>query len=311
MLAHHHYRAATAVILRSVDAEGQHACESYFAEFINELGCSYGNVRLVIEMRDGNLVGDADNGDLRVFAFDGSLTPVEMQAYVSLRMIKRHGPGSTMLLSSLVVEYAGYDPLMAERLMALPSEEILALPESLTSLLEEEPARWTQDSWLEGTDLDPRGRHRRHPLREWYLARQGGDNAAEMLSQIKRRYWRACVKALTPWLEERRSTIMNLLKVPLDEYETKYGGFSRPTGSGATIINREDLEYNNIVGMVGDPSKPLKLPSSALFAQILLVCRRAKSVRDAIAHMRPPKSSEVQDLIRSMDMVLADERDLI
>lgn len=305
VLAHHKYGAATAVILRSEDSDGAKACEAYFRAFIDELNQSHGDVRLIIETRDGEVTEDGSNGALQVIAFDGGLPPVEMQAYITLRMIERQGPGSTTLLSSLVVEYAGFDPFMAEQLMAMPQEDILALPESMTALLEREPARWTADSWREGTIHIRKGQVVLHPLREWYLAKHGGHRAAEMQSRASRRYWRACVKSMTPWLEERRNIIMQLLKEPLDKYQRVHGGFYRRNNSGYSPISRSELEYNNIVGMVNDPDRHLELPDDVLSAQILTTCRHAKSVRDAIAHMRPPKNSDVADLIRTMDLVLA------
>ncbi|KIF80056.1 hypothetical protein [Noviherbaspirillum autotrophicum] len=303
-LAHLKHDGIAAVILRPVDEEGAVLCNAYFREYMTNLEHSIGSARLFIALTDGACTSDMRNDQVQVLTFNGGLSRAEMDAYVTLRMIERPGPGSTTLLASLVTEFSGFDPIMAEQLMRLKDGELLSLPESLTPLLDHDAIRWTKDSWAEGTIHLCDGKTQCHPLREWYLVRQGGRQAELMRDNLRSRYWRACIKSLTPWLEERLNVVMQIFKRPLDEYERKYGGFYRITEKGAIHLSRSDLEYNNIVGMYFARENKLEIPDDPISKRAFQVCKYAKDVRNELAHMRPPRQDDIVHLVDQMDTLL-------
>ena len=297
-------RELTAVLLRPKGDYARRNCESYFRAFLDALAHAGGNTYLLVEIADGEITEDSSAEGFQVLAFDGAISSDEMAAYVGLRMLGRNGPGSTKLLRSLVYEYSGFDVALAERLVALPDSDILGLPRTLGALLEADPLRWQKNSWLEGTAALVDGRELRHPLREWYLALHSGSGQEGALMAAKRRYWRACVQTLTPWLEERRLQVLDIFKRPLDVLLGPTGGkHIKPLPSGKTIeIERNELEYNNIVGMTyfGE----LAIPGDPRSQQAFAVCKVAKAVRDDLAHLRAPKSQDVLSLISTMDSLL-------
>ena len=160
----------TAVLLRPAGNAARKSCEDYFRGFLDALAHAKGNTYLLVEIMDGEIIEDASAEGFQVLAFNGAISPDEMSAYVGLRMLGRSGPGSTKLLRSLVYEYSGFDVTLAERLIALPDSDILGLPHSLGALLEADPLRWQNKSWLEGTTAFVDGCETRHPLCEWHLA---------------------------------------------------------------------------------------------------------------------------------------------
>ena len=77
-----------------------------------------------------------------------------------------------------------------------------------------------------------------------------------------------------------------------------------PWGDKVIEIAIEDLEFNDVVAMAnyrGDPFDPRDFTDQAL----LRICRHAKRVRDALAHLRPPLVADVESLIREMDQSLS------
>lgn len=131
-----------------------------------------------------------------------------------------------------------------------------------------------------------------------------GPNQEEAQTAAKKRYWRACVQTLTPWLEERRLQVLDILKQPLDKLLRPTGGkhIKVLPGGKAIEIERNELEYNNIVGMTY--FEGLAIPSDPRSQQALAVCKVAKAVRDDLAHLRAPESQDVLSLISTMDSLL-------
>lgn len=296
--------ARRAVVLRSATEKADSRCQTYFKSFLSALDHASSRIHLVVALRDGELQRDGTSGLVQVLCFDGALTEDEMRAYVSQRMIGRTGPGSTRLLACLVTEYAGYDAQFAEQLMALDDAEILALPESLSAQLANDSMRWTRESWREGTRMTIQGRSLIHPLREWYLANHHGPRQKEMRTAASKRYWRACVHALMPWLEERRLAVLQKLRQPLEALAAKTGGkICRRLQSGETLeYEIDELEYNNVVGLARLEIDPLIVPVHA--QSVLAVCRAAKAVRDDLAHLRKPDTAKIAGLIAAMDGIL-------
>ena len=68
-------------------------------------------------------------------------------------------------------------------------------------------------------------------------------------------------------------------------------------------LDPEELEYNNIVGMI----RHGKLSATTVEEKCAeSVCRLTKGVRDEIAHLRAPSAGEVSDLIWEMDRLPID-----
>jgi hypothetical protein len=295
----------TAVLLR---AEGSPAArqriETYFTDYLRALEHSSGTTQLYADLRDGQHIVDGKGPGFRIIAFDGALPRDEMSAYVGLRMIGRRGPGSTQLVRALVYEYSGFDAELAEKLISFDDGDILGLPHSFGALLDAEPLRWRSRSWVDGTCASFARQEARHSLYEWYLALHSGPEKEEALRAAHKRYWRACVQALTPWLEERRLQVLDILRKPLDALLARTGGKIQKTlASGNVIeIEREELEYNNIVGLAYQGG--LAVPADTTSQQALSVCKLAKKVRDDLAHLRPPSPQNVTALVSNMDSLL-------
>lgn len=297
-----------AVLLRAASDSARISCQEYFAKFLAALEHAAGNVHLFLEMRHGEWELDQFGRDVQVLAFDGSLSSDEIDAYVGIRMIGREGPGTTKLLRALVSEYAGFDVHLAERLIGFADDDILRLPESLGTLIEEDPLRWRVQDWAQGTSSVNSDKSW-HPLHEWYLALHVGPWQQEARLAAHRRYWRACVRALTPWLEERRGSILSIFQGPLDDLiaSAPNGKLTKTLRSGRTIeVDHTELDYNNLVGLVYNGG--LKLPQDGVVQQAFAVCKVAKAVRDDLAHLRAPKSQDITTLVAAMDALLTERR---
>lgn len=305
LLAEASASVATAVLLIPKGETARQKCDEYFAGFLQAIEHAKGNTHLFVELQDDTWQEDCSSGGIQVLAFDGALSKDEMSAYVGLRMLGRTGPGSTKLLRSLVLEYSGFDVALAERLMALSDDELLRLPDSLGPMLEQAPLRWASESWLSGTYTNVGGNRLRHPLHEWHLALHSGPKQEEAIIASKKRYWRACVQALTPWLEERRLQVLDSLRKSLDKLLAPTGGkLRRPLPNGKAIeIERSDIEYNSIVGLVHQ--RELVIPSDGASQQAFAICKVAKFVRDDLAHLRAPNSQNILSLITAMDSLIS------
>lgn len=236
--------------------------------------------------------------------FSGALNPQEMAAYVAVRMTDRSGPGGTGMLRMLVSEFAGFDARLAEELIALPDDALLALPHSLEALAARADARWRSGRWSAGCHAEIAGKRIRHALHELHISRHAGPEQRDATEWLKRRYWRACVRTILPWLEERRSRVIGVLRGALEQHLKSSGGKAiRSTLGGQRIeTDIDDIEYNQIPGLIryeafkvlGDPRMKLAVD----------VCYAAKRVRDDIAHMRAPQPGDVLDVTAKMDRLL-------
>lgn len=304
-LAHHRHGAPHAVVLNAIGERAQEHCEKYAAEFLQAIDHSGGSVLLVVALHDGKFDRDESGPNFCVIAFDGSLTQPEMSAYVAQRLVAYDGPGSTGLFRHLAAEYAGFDPTLAERLAEMDPGELMNLPQSLSAVLEENPVRWSKCAWVEGTQRASSAVDS-HSLYEWYMATHSGPQSAHFRQLCERRYWRASLKALIPWLEERRSQIIKILDGPLTHVERAAGGpgkIAKKIGSNNTLVGRDDLEYNDLTYQSRTPEFNIDAltPEESLAVSI---CFAAKRVRDDISHLRKPDTAQINDLITSMDALL-------
>ncbi len=242
----------------------------------------------------------------RDIVFSGALSPEEMQAYVAVRMIDRAGPGETGLIRMLVTEFAGFDVQFAEQLMALPDTDLLGLPNSLTRIAALDDSRWRAGRWATGCYVEQRGRKVRHALYERYLSRHAGPEQRDAEDWLHRRYWRACVRTLLPWLEERRAQVIGHLRAPLEAHlKTSGGKVVRTIPTGKTFETEiADLEYNQIAGLVFQEN--FRAGASPRQRLAIEVCFAAKHVRDSIAHLRAPKIDKVMELTSQMGRLLGE-----
>jgi hypothetical protein len=220
-------------------------------------------------------------------AFNGALSPDEMYAYVALRMVGQNSPGSTSLTRHLITEFAGSDPILAEILMTLTPGELIRLPASLAQVLPYLPI----DS---------------SALLDWQLSRTQGASGVAAAKRLDRLYWRACVRSLLPWLEERRFILVDKLRPTLEQYLHSTKGVWKkeiPWQKTTIDIPIDDLEFNDVVAMSHRRSNPLT-PTDQRAKHIISACRHAKRVRDALAHMRPPTANEIEDAVRTVEEVL-------
>jgi hypothetical protein len=293
----------TAVILRSIGEEARSNCEHYAHEFMSVISSVQGNIHLVIGFNKDGLREDMHDNGIQVLVFDGGLTYDEMDAYVALRMLDDMGPGSTRLTRKIVSEFAGHDVDFAERLMMLDEFQIVNIIDHLGTLMGEELERWRSYSWLKRTESlsSPK---LPHVLHDRYLADHAGSPEAKDVAKkrIDQRYWRACVKAMTPWLEERRMRVIGYFHDQLQEIANQYSGkIPRPQGERTIYADPEELEYNNIVGMA---YKNYLTPKTQKQRDALTICKTAKAIRDDIAHLRKPNPEDIMEIIRQMDKLL-------
>lgn len=295
----------SAVFLLPQDDDGKANCSKYAEEFIQSIENGHGNVLLIIGGHEELLTTDTNNLGIQVIAFDGGLSQDEMDAYVAIRMLDRPGPGSTRLTRAIVSEFAGFDVELAEQIMQLNESQIVNIMSNLGILMGDSPFRWRYDSWLWLTrSASTPGMT--HALHDKYLSDHGPvSGRGHALDRIKRRYWRACVKTISPWLEERRKPVINIFSAQIKAEAARNGGtIPRPVGKDRNGNDRfiqldpEELEYNNIVGMVRyGKINPTTIEEKCAES----VCRFTKGVRDEIAHLRAPSPGDVIDLIREMD----------
>ena len=292
-LAHMH-----AVILLARSERSHAACMQYVTDFINELEQARGNVRLILSMHDVSWTTSESTKDFSTITYDGTLRPDEMQTYVSFRMLGRKEFGSTQLLRQLVTEFAAFDMSLADSLIELSETEILNLPESLGTLLAKDEQRWSTDNWLQGSrSLTCPDSH--HPLRDWYLAQHTSPLAELGRQAANKRYWQACIKSISPWLEERRPLVHKALRPVLQKLEPG-GKFEKRIGKQTEIVEINELEYNDLCFQsFRVRERGLLLTSQQ--EQAFRLCSKAKAVRDDLAHLRKPRLDALQDLVIHMD----------
>lgn len=305
LLAHHVHGTQHAIVLQAHGKRAQVHCEKYTSEFVNSIDeVVVGDVRLVMAMRSGEYEADQSGGAIRVIAFDGGLSYAEMEAYVAIRMVSYPGPGSTSLFKHLVTEYASFDPVMAEKLSQMDQSNILTLPNSLGPIMSEDPVRWSRSSWVTGTKSTMS--NDTHPLHEWYVASHSGSQSDKYRRLAERRYWKACLKAIIPWLEERRLRIISILDRPIKAVERAAGGagkIEKKVGSQIVQVTRDELEYNDIVFQSRQSEfNRINLTLNELGA--IGICCLAKTIRDELSHLRPPRAHDLASLISNMDRLI-------
>ena len=287
-------------------------CWQYLSGFSEALHANAGadqeTTRLIV-VRDDSGPAWRRAPCLEQVIFSGALSPEEMKAYVAMRMIGRRGPGSTDLTQRLVAEFAGFDAGFAEELMVLSEQELMNLPNSLATVAHRLPTLdsvW-RDSRLEtGSIAEIDGGIHAHVLHEWHLASHDGPMREAATRDMASRYWRACLSALMPWMEERRHRVIDVLKPALERHLAPTGGVRRRvTANQSKVIEVPivELECNDIVQMKFDRSHPFVVTDSADLAA-MHVCSKVTKVRNDLAHLKCPEPMAVVELVRAMDELL-------
>jgi hypothetical protein len=300
---------ARAIILEAMGGNAVSSCAEYLSGFTAALPASepHGRPRLLA------LIPEALEAPVTAFAhpnreirFSGALSKEEMAAYVAVRMTERAGPAKTGLLRNLVTEFAGFDAQLAEELIACSDEALLALPQSLERFAGQADSRWRSGRWAALCYADFAGNRIRHTLHEVQLSRHEGPEQREADEALKRKYWRACVRSLLPYLEEHRASVMAPFRKALEAHARKTGGkLVRPTLTGKRVqtTSIDDVEYNQIPGLIH--YEQFKVPADPKASQAVEVCYAAKTVRDELAHMRAPKPEAILKMTNWMERFLS------
>jgi hypothetical protein len=298
---------ARAIILEAMSGDAARHCADYLSRFILPAGEPHSRPRLLALIPEVlEAPPPACVPGIREILFSGALSKEEMTAYVGVRMTERVGPEKTGLLRNLVTEFAGFDAQLAEELIGLSDEALFALPQSLESLSAQADSRWRSGRWSALCYADFAGKRIRHTLREVQLSRHAGPEQREAEAALKRKYWRACVRSLLPYLEEHRAAVMAPLRRALEAHASKTGGkLVRPTLTGKRLetASVDDVEYNQITGLIYH--EQFKVPADPKAKQAVEVCYAAKAVRDELAHMRAPKPEAILKMITCMDRLLS------
>jgi hypothetical protein len=234
-----------------------------------------------------------------------------MKAYVSMCMIGRRGPGSTSLTQHLVAEFAGFDATFAQELMRLSEQDLLELPYSLSRLAHQISGAddiWRGSQFETGSIAEIDGDIQAHVLYEWHLASHEGSMREAAIRSISSRYWRAALRALMPWLEERRHRIITILTPALRLHLAPTGGVRHKTsrnGDRVIEIAIADLEYNDVVQMQLDRQNRLVVSDPRAKAAVD-ICFKVTKVRNDLAHMKRPNPDSIIDLVEGMDGLLRD-----
>lgn len=298
------------IVLTPRSSRADEKCLSYlraFAEASQSI-VDRGSVTLVVIRFNGDTAWP-DVPGLTQVRFSGVLSGEEMKAYVGMRMIGRRGPGTTSLTQHLVAEFSGFDASFAEELMRLSEHEQLELPESLGLVahrMTTSDTVWTASRVETGTIAEVDGDVQAHVLHEWHLASHEGPMQEEAARSIASRYWRAALRALMPWLEERRHHIIKILEPELVRYLVPTGGMRirySARGSRSTEVPISALECNDVVSMKLDRDNPLVVSGSRQMAAVD-VCFKVTRVRNELAHLRCPEPAAILELVQSMDQLL-------
>lgn len=182
----------------------------------------------------------------------------------------------------------------------MTNEEILALPDSLTHLLAAKEEKWATQSWIRGS-ASLTCPHETHTLHEWYQAIHTSPLSDKGRDAVHRRYWRACIKAISPWIEERRHIVVSELQPVLLQLEPS-GSFQIPVGNKNEFksVKIKDLEYNDLQYQKR-MAREQNIKLTARQARAFDICGKARIVRNEISHTRMPPLASIQDLVLSLE----------
>lgn len=296
------------IILRASSEAGRQNCHDFAVSFIKRcITDREGCVHLLLDAPDDEDLKPRGSELIEVINFSAAMPREEMNAYVTMRMIERSGPGTTQLLRALIAEFAGYDPQLAEHLMNLPADEVLSLPDSLEVFEAAQGKIWETASFFNGTKAYMDGHNVQHTLHLWHVARAGigAQVAVAARRALNQMYWRACLTALLPWLEHRRHAVVEIFREELDQLKQRQGGaLSRryQPDRDAREIDEEDVDYNTLV--VFHRFHSMRVDRTSLTAAAFEVCVDAKRVRDDIAHLRRPEPGRIRRLISGLDTLM-------
>lgn len=298
------------IILEAIGPVASRACEIYVERTTAALPPNEGSgmeVKTIALIEEGQDIRDVlpkrSGYEIR---FSGALSQEEMSAYLAVRMANRPGPHTTGLLRRLVTEFAGFDAHLAEELISFSDMDLLSLPDSLHGLAAQAEERWRSGQWAALCYAEVAGKPIQHTLHEIHLSRHAGPERRSAQEALKRKYWRACVRSLLPYLEEHRALVIAPLRTALEAHAKRTGGkLVRTTFSGRRVetTSLDDVEYNQIPGLIF--YEQFVAPPEAKARLAVRVCYAAKAVRDEIAHMRAPKPESIMELTSQLEAFLA------
>lgn len=297
------------IVLTPRGARAAEKCRAFLLAFAeaSQSKAEANRVTLVVVRADADPVWPS--AGLTKVSLGGALSAEEMTAYVGMRMIGRRGPGSTALTQHLVAEFAGYDASFAEELMRLSEHELLGLPQSLALVahrMTTSDTVWRESRLETGSVALVDGDVKAHVLHEWHLASHEGPMREAATRSIASRYWRAALRALMPWLEERRHHIIKILEPELERYLSPTGGMRirySARGTRSTEVPISELECNDIISMKVDRDNPFIVSGSRQMTAVD-VCFKVTKVRNELAHLRCPEPAAIMELVQSMDQLL-------
>jgi len=239
---------------------------AFFAEFLSgvrKAKAQRGVPRLIFDLPHGLLRDpkiEANPNAVRILEWTGRVSPSDMHLYVGSQMQGRQGPGPTNLFERIVIEFAGWDPRLADELIKWNDDDLLAPQRRLEALAVD----WsrTRLAWQEGTQ-------------DWFGARKLGHIlyhlAIDDHEEINRRLWRAHVAEIFPWLEEMRVYLIDQF---FGEIRLPHVLQTEEVINDASLLEIGQL-YWNLKYSAGLPDWRLSLVD---------LCRRA---RNDLAHRRP------------------------
>ncbi|WP_316193251.1 MULTISPECIES: hypothetical protein [unclassified Bradyrhizobium] len=258
---------------------------AFLAEFFSSIRRAarsrHATPRLVFDLphallRNSQIGADAET--VHLFEWAGRVRPSDMQLYVSTRMQGKNGPGPTNLFERIVVEFAGWDPIVADMLSDWSPTDLLDPLPGLQKLAMNSALRGL--SWQAGTQDMFGARMVSHIL--YHVMNDDRE-------EVTRRLWRAHIAEIFPWLEEIRTYLIDGFREDIK--------LPHELESGQIIHDPNLLEigqlYWNLRYVAKMPERKLNL---------VKLCRLA---RNDLAHRRPVETARLRELEREWNRATA------
>ncbi|MFN4045622.1 hypothetical protein [Limnobacter sp.] len=192
--------------------------------FLSEIGSSDTQVCFKVIVLERGINPEVDTGEITTFYFNGSISEKELSAYLLIRFSSMGLEDESGFYRLLVEEFAKFDPFFCEELLLETQEALLNEPERI---LKEKMTNRIGDcstpSWVNGMISAPEGDFA-HILHHAYLAEHADEEKREPAKRlIQQRMWRASMRALLPWIEERKSIIGQAFATELEDRSDKNG----------------------------------------------------------------------------------------
>jgi hypothetical protein len=208
--------------------------------------------------------------------WEGYVSELDSQLYTALIFQNKQLSGIKRRIAiQIIASLALWDPKLCQFLATRPLSELCEPIKLLQAFGQQRDwSAATEEAWANGINERIDGKIRQHSA---YLAIKGMDKA------VTHRVWRAQMKELYPYIEERRvdllSTLQGKLSVPFK------------TREGFIINDIEDLEIGHIEWQLQEISRQ-KSYNSQIETNLQLVSR-LKKMRNQLAHQKALKAPEI------------------